>query len=81
MEPAPQVRAIVDIEAAGLEFLAIYHSHPDGPARPSLTDLVQAYYPEQAYIIVSLADPAQPVVRAFLLADGRAREIPIAGDA
>lgn len=75
MAPQEQVRAILAIEAQGLELLAIYHSHPTGPAFPSTTDISQAYYPEQAYLILSLNDPARPELRAFRLEDGRAREI------
>ena len=75
MKPRALVRAVLAIEAEGLELLAIYHSHPSGPARPSATDIAQAYYPEQAYLILSLHDPARPELRAFMLDDGRAREI------
>jgi hypothetical protein len=32
MHPAEQVRSLMAIEAMGLELLAIYHSHPEGPA-------------------------------------------------
>ncbi len=75
MEPRALVRAILAIEAEELELLAIYHSHPSGPAWPSATDVAQAYYPEQAYLILSLDDPMRPEIRAFMLNDGRAREI------
>jgi len=75
MEPLQQIRAILAIEAEGMDLLAIYHSHPDGPARPSPSDVAQAYYPEQAQLIVSLADRARPSLRAFLIADGNIREI------
>ncbi len=78
MEPLQQIRAMVAIEDEGLELLAIYHSHPDGPARPSATDVAQAYYPESAQLIISLADPARPTLRAFTIVDGRVREIAVA---
>ena len=77
MDPLPQIRAMIDIEAAGLELVAIYHSHPSGPARPSSTDVEQAYYPDSAYLIISLADRQRPTVRGFMLSDGETREIDV----
>lgn len=64
------------IENDGLELLAIYHSHPAGPARPSPSDVAQAYYPEQAQLIISLAGEGA-VVRAFRIAGGLVSEIPV----
>lgn len=76
MDPRQQIQAMLAIENDGLELLAIYHSHPDGPARPSASDVAQAYYPEQAQLIISLAGEAA-VVRAFHIADGLVSEIPV----
>ncbi|HEY5158464.1 MAG TPA: M67 family metallopeptidase [Anaerolineales bacterium] len=45
MEPLEQWRAFQRIESAGMELLGIYHSHPDGPDRPSPTDIAEAMYP------------------------------------
>lgn len=75
MEPLQQVRAMLAIEAEGLDLLAIYHSHPQGPAWPSSSDIAQAYYPEQAQLIISPADRARPSLRAFMIVDGDVREI------
>ncbi len=77
MEPAQQVRAMIDIEAGGLELLGIFHSHPHGPARPSPSDVAQALYPDAAHVIISLVDRERPSARAFLIRDGQAREIVI----
>ena len=77
MEPLQQIRAMLALEGEGLELLAIYHSHPHGPARPSASDVAQAYYPDAAQIIISLADRARPSLRAFLIADGHVTEIHI----
>jgi proteasome lid subunit RPN8/RPN11 len=77
MDPLPQIRAMLDLEAADLELVAIFHSHPSGPARPSSTDVEQAYYPDSAYLIISLADQQRPTVRGFMLGDGKAREIDV----
>lgn len=45
MDAREQLAAFENAEAAGLEILAIYHSHPQGPSAPSLTDLAEAAYP------------------------------------
>ena len=45
MEPRAQLRAMQQIEAEGLELLAIFHSHPKGPSIPSPTDIQEAAYP------------------------------------
>lgn len=57
-----------------LEIVGVYHSHPQGPARPSPTDVAEAHYPDWIHVI---ADPRRPVVRAFSIADGRVEELAI----
>ncbi|HFE67078.1 MAG TPA: M67 family peptidase [Chloroflexi bacterium] len=78
MEPTQQIQAIIELEEAGLELSAIYHSHPQGPPAPSETDVALAYWPDAAYIIVSLQDRAAPQTRAFAILEGRVTEIPLA---
>jgi [CysO sulfur-carrier protein]-S-L-cysteine hydrolase len=58
----------------GQEIVAVYHSHPASEAWPSATDLALASWPDACYLICSLMDPAAPVVRAFAITDGAARE-------
>jgi proteasome lid subunit RPN8/RPN11 len=43
-------------------------------AYPSRTDVELAAYPEAAYLILSLADPDAPVLRAFRIRDGQVDE-------
>jgi proteasome lid subunit RPN8/RPN11 len=70
MDPQGQFDALKEIEAEGGELLGIYHSHTKSAAYPSQTDVNQAQnWPEQIYVIVSLAEPASPDVKAFTLAD------------
>ncbi len=75
MDPLQQIKAMLAMEAEGLELIAIYHSHPDGPARPSATDVANAYYPDAVQLIISLADRARPSVRAFTIVDGVVTEV------
>ena len=75
MEPLQQIKAMLAMEAEGLELIAIYHSHPNGPARPSATDVANAYYPDAVQLIISLADRARPSVRAFTIVDGTVAEV------
>lgn len=75
MDPRQQLLALTELEAAGLELLAIYHSHPQGPEHPSATDVARAYYPEAVQIIVSLRDRFRPSVRAFTIVEGQIDEI------
>ncbi len=81
MEPVQQIKAMLAMEAEGLELIAIYHSHPDGPARPSATDIAAAYYPDAVQLILSLADRERPSLRAFTIIDGVVAEVGWAEDA
>jgi proteasome lid subunit RPN8/RPN11 len=62
-------------EDRGLELVAIYHSHPQGPSGPSPDDVAQALYAGCVYLICSLADPQQPQLRGFRIAHGEAQEV------
>lgn len=53
IDPQEQLAAFNRMDDLGLELVAIYHSHPQGPDAPSPTDLAEAYYPEAAYLIWS----------------------------
>lgn len=67
----------LDIEARGLDLVAIFHSHPATEAYPSPTDVRLAFYPDSTYLILSLADPDRPVLRGFAIRDGRVTERPV----
>jgi len=66
-----------DIRGAGLEFMGIYHSHPDGDNKPSARDISQAYYPDVAYFILSPRKDTATPVRAFSIRDGKTAELDI----
>lgn len=77
MEPAEQFAAMKDMRTAGLEMLAIYHSHPATPARASAEDIRLAFTSDIAYVIISLEDPDGPVVKSFTVEDGKANEVAV----
>jgi proteasome lid subunit RPN8/RPN11 len=77
MEPRQQLEAMLNVENSGLDLMAAFHSHPQGPSQPSTTDLVQAYYPDLPQIIVSLQKRSTPVARAYLLTHDEYREVEI----
>ena len=76
MDPTEQVRTMVAIEEAGWELLSIYHSHPNGPATPSVTDVARAYYPEVVYIILSPDERGEWRVQGFNLSEDGVVEVP-----
>jgi proteasome lid subunit RPN8/RPN11 len=77
MEPEEQFKVARDIRSAGLEMLAIYHSHPESLARPSAEDIRLAFTPDVVYVIVSLQN-TEPAVKGFLIAeDGNVSEVPV----
>jgi proteasome lid subunit RPN8/RPN11 len=75
MEPREQILTMLAIEEAGHEIVAIFHSHPHGPAAPSETDVAQNLYPDVGQVIVSLADRQQPVARAFRIREEQVQPI------
>jgi proteasome lid subunit RPN8/RPN11 len=72
-----QFRIQTEIEDAGWELGAIYHSHTRSPPVPSQTDINLAFYPETLYVIVGVAGNA-PEVRAFRIVDAEVEEVDLA---
>lgn len=70
MDPQEFLKADLDTEKNGMNFLAFYHSHTHSPAYPSLTDVrmaLQSGYLDVFYILISLEDHGDPQIRAFLI--------------
>ena len=74
-DPLYLLRAFKAMREGGLALVALYHSHPHGPARPSPTDLRLAAYPVP-YVIADLRDR---VLRAYRLPQGTAVEVRVEG--
>jgi [CysO sulfur-carrier protein]-S-L-cysteine hydrolase len=73
IDGAEQYRIQMEIEDAGLDLGAIYHSHPRTEPYPSQTDINLAFYPDALYVIVGLAG-GESIVRAFTIRDGQVEE-------
>lgn len=74
VDPQDLLRIYRECDANGWDFLAIYHSHTHTEAYPSPTDVRLAAWPEALYLIVSLLDSENPILRAFHIQDGRVSE-------
>ncbi len=69
-----QLKIDREIDEAGVEYGAIYHSHTRSAPKPSLTDIKYAQmWPEVLWIIVGLAD-GDPEVRTWRIDDGSVNE-------
>lgn len=77
LDPTDQLRVFREIEERGWDLIGIYHSHTRSEAYPSATDRRLAFYPEAVYVLVSLAAPDSPVVRAFTIRDGDVDELEV----
>ena len=76
LEPKEQFSVVKDLRSKGIEMLAIYHSHPETPARPSEEDIRLALTPNVSYVIVSLAG-ATPEVKSYRIEGGEVTTEPI----
>jgi proteasome lid subunit RPN8/RPN11 len=65
VDPAEHVALLKRLRGGPCDVIGGYHSHPRSPAWPSPTDIAAAFSAHFVYMIVSLADPSGPVVRAF----------------
>ncbi len=73
IDGAEQYRIQMEIDDAGLELGAIYHSHTRSQPYPSQTDINLAFYPDALYVIVGVASD-QPEVRAYTIREGQVTE-------
>ena len=77
LDPREQLEADNEMEDEEWETLAIFHTHTHTEAYPSPTDRDRAFwppigseprmaaFPDAYYLIMSLSDPSNPVLRAF----------------
>lgn len=76
VSPPDFIRAYYQIERSGAEVIAVYHSHPDSAPIPSQTDLIEATWPELAYLIIGM-EAGGMTMRAWMIRHLKAIEIEI----
>ncbi len=68
-DPAEQFKTVKNIRKNNQKVLAVYHSHPETPARPSEEDIRLAYDPDVSHVIISLSGKKEDV-RSFRIQQG-----------
>jgi proteasome lid subunit RPN8/RPN11 len=76
-DPKEQFGVLKEARSQGLQIIANYHSHPESPARPSEEDIRLAFDPDIIYIILSLQEKDNPVIKAFSIKAGKVEQIEI----
>jgi proteasome lid subunit RPN8/RPN11 len=76
-DPKEQFQVLREARSQGLRIIANYHSHPKSPARPSEEDIRLAFDPDIIYIILSLQDRENPIIKAFSIQEGKVEPIEI----
>jgi proteasome lid subunit RPN8/RPN11 len=65
MDPGEQFAAVKDMRNNGWVLLGNFHSHPASPSRPSQEDKRLAFDPSISYLIISLTDKQNIVLKSF----------------
>lgn len=77
IDPGELLSVTNEIDDEGWDLLAIFHTHTHSEAYPSRTDREKAFwldgqelaFPGVRYLIMSLSDRSNPVLRAFRIAE------------
>lgn len=77
MSPMAQLKAIQDMRKNGWKPLGNFHTHLATPSRPSEEDKRLALDPGASYLILSLMDDTNPVLRSFRIRQGISEQEPL----
>ena len=75
-DPKEQFAVVKDMRQKKLSLIAVYHSHPETPARLSEEDLTLFNDPNPVYIIVSLCD-SSPIAKGFFVKKPTEHEVQV----
>ena len=67
LDPQEQFDVLKKSRSECLDLLAVFHSHPETPARPSAEDIKLAFDPRTSYVILSLIDNS---IKSFKIKNG-----------
>jgi len=76
LDPKEQFHVAKTARTEGLELIAVYHSHPATPARPSEEDIRLAFDSSISYVIASLANGKRNM-KSFKIKDGEVTPEPL----
>lgn len=60
--------------------IGVYHSHPDGGAEPSKTDIAMIFEPDMVWLITAVADGRAGATRGWRPAEDRSAFLPLVLD-
>ena len=75
VDPREHIALIRTLRGTDRLIVGTYHSHPAGPAVPSPTDVARAFYPDFIYLIVSLAEGADPSICGYQIHSGNVERV------
>lgn len=75
LNASEQLAALKNLKAQQQTLFAIYHSHPDAPALPTVTDEDVADFPDALYLLISLNTKGVLEMRGFDRQAGKLEEV------